>query len=164
MSNRINIMLLLVLGVISASTRNLWNISDPTDIDYQNNYSQFLQDLSKQFFFTDFLLQAKSDWPAHKEGLAAQKLEQNQNVNKQQYQLENSPSKKKHNMNKYQKKFIWYLEDQSWLDKKNMGIYTDVHNNHMLGNSAELLNPTIQNYNFSIHIVGEHYMIVNDSI
>lgn len=169
MTNRINIMLLLVLGAIPSPGKNPWYISDPTDVDYQNTFGRPVEYFPMLLPYADILIQTKSDFSVHEEDLVVLKLEQNQSVNGHRYQLNNIPSKEKHNISEPQKQYAWYVEDWLWLENKTDSIKNDpgIFANTLnlgLGTLAKMLNSTIQNFNFSIHIVGEHYRIVTDSM
>ena len=169
MANRNYIMLILILGTVSSFGKNRTSIPDPTDLDYQNAFSQPAQNFPTLLTFSKLLVPAKFELPALEKNLLILISKQNENINRRKYQFEDTTSNNRHKVSEPQKQYAWYVEDWIWLENKtdlnknNTGIYADTLN-HRLGTLAKMLDSTIQNFNFSIHKVGEHYSIVTDSM
>ena len=165
MTNRNYIVLLLVLGTISSFSQYRFSIPDPTDLDYQNVFNRTAQNLPTLPIFSKLLVPAKFELTASGKNLLTLTSEQNENINIQKYLFEKTTSNNKHKVGEPQKQYAWYVENRLWLENKTesnkskTGLYANT-SNHGPGTLVKMLNSAIQNFNFSIHKVGEHYSIV----
>ena len=87
MANRNYIMLLLILGTISSFGENRSSTPDPTDLNYQNVFSQPAQKFPTLLTFSKLLVPAKFELPALEKNLLILISKQNENINRRKYQL-----------------------------------------------------------------------------
>ena len=172
MARKINIMLILVLGVTPSWGKSLLNISDPTDVDYQNiinpSAPQSLKPIATIDISEVMLLQPiepKSN-QAQREHLAIRILERDHKAKAHKYGLNPTPSNKG-NSSEPEKQYAWYTDDQLLSEKeapnvgKDMEGYTNSRRSHRPGTYAKLVNSIVRNLGSSIRMVGAHYWIVS---
>ncbi len=174
MAHKINIMLMLVLGVTPSWGKSPFNISDSTKVDYRNIVEQFAPKLSKPASITDIRevmllqpLETKST-RAHRERLAVNTFERNHNATRLKYGLNPMPSKKGNN-SEPGKQYALYMDDRLLSEKEAFYIgkdtegYTNSRRSHKPGTYTKFLNSIVRNFGSSIHMVGVHYWIVAGS-
>jgi hypothetical protein len=170
MANKINIMLILVLGVTSSWGQKLLYISDPMEVDIGNIVYQPAPQLPGPVSLTDVREAAllQPDWsqriPIYQGRGAVFNLEQGRKANRLEYGLNTIPQKKSSD-NESTKQYAWNIEDRLWLEKetnikKDTGVYPNAGRGHRQGTYVKFLHFMIQNLNSSIHRVGAHYWIV----
>lgn len=171
MARKINIMLMLVLGVTISWGGGMFDISAPAKVDYRNIVEQFAPVLSKPYSITDIrevmLLQPIDKSPLTYRGLlAAGILKLDHNAAGPEFGVNTEPPKKSKS-SEPEKQYAWYTEDRLFSEKegpndgKDMGIYTNPGRSRKPGTYAKLVNSIVRSLGSSIHMVGVHYRIVS---
>lgn len=167
---KINIILILALGVATSREQNVLKINDPTNVNHQSiTYKSkpklylpiTIKNIGDAMLIQPEELQAAPEYQGHFAGFA---VEQNRNAIRQKYGLYVIPPK---NLNKeFQQQFAWYMEDRLQLEKQvnyvkaDSGIYPDTHRSHRPGIYIKSRYSTVRNMNHSIRKIAPHYWIV----
>lgn len=171
MARKINIMLILVLGVTPSWGQNFLNISDPTDVDYQNIINPSAPQSPKPIAITDIseamLLQPDEyqGAPEHQGHLAVLTLAPDQKANRHKYGLDAIPPKS-NRKSEPKKQYAWYMEDRLWLEREtnyaraDAGVFTNAQRSCRPGTYVKFSHSLVQNLNFSIRMVADHYWVV----
>ena len=167
---KINIILILALGVVSSREQNVLKINDPTNVNrqyitYKSEPKLYLpittKNIDKAMLIQPEELQATPEYQGHFAGFL---IGQNRNAIMQKYGLYVIPAK---NLNKeFQKQFAWYMEDRLQLErqvnyvKADSGVYPDTHRSRRPGIYIKSRYSTVRNMNHSIRKIAPHYWIV----
>lgn len=171
MTNKINIMLILFLGITPSWSKSLSNISNTMKVNYQNNTEQFVslyRPISTENNDGVILIrpeEVKSFLVFQKEHLGNQTFEQNFIAYEQIPGWKSVPSKKS-NIRRRERQYAWYIEDRPLTieETPNVGKGMYEHSNprrsHSLETYAKLLHYLTHNFHSSLSMVGLHYWVI----
>ncbi len=170
MALEINIMLILVLGVSPSWDQTFLNIPDPTDVGFQNIVRPSAYNFSGPVTNTgtsELMLSLPVEYqvsPAYRGHLAVLIFGPDRLTTGQKHRLD-ATRQNKNSSSEPAKQFAWYMEDHLWLESKAEYPKEDAENanslhNRRSGTYAKPLHSPVQNLNFSVRMVADHYRIV----
>jgi hypothetical protein len=170
MALEINILLILVLGVMPSWDQTFLNIPDPTDVGFRNIVKPSAYNFSGPVTTTgtsELMLSQPGeyqDFPEQQGHLAVLLFGPNRLTSGKKHRL-NSTRQNKNSSSEPTQQYTWYMEDLLWLERKveypkeNTEDTNSLHNRRS-GTYAKSLCSLVQNLNFSVRMVADHYRIV----